>query len=141
MKQKQDIFFLFFTCKKLKTIVRLFFLKLFPIIFFWWKTYSSPFIFIDKRFNFCYYICMFSYFSRFNTTVTAYWKHLLSLLLIRFVVAFFVFYPVKRIYNGLDLFYDIYNTINEHTQRQTHHLSLIPNYFNIYCWVNQKVFL
>ena len=33
-------------------------------------------------------------------------------------------------YNS-DLFYDIYNTINEHNWRQTHYLSLILNYFDI----------
>ena len=27
-----------------------------------------------------------------------------------------------------DLFYDIYNTITEHNQRQTHYLSLILNF-------------
>ena len=33
-------------------------------------------------------------------------------------------------YNS-DLFYDIYNTINEHNWRQTHYLSSILNYFDI----------
>ena len=30
-----------------------------------------------------------------------------------------------------DLFYDIYNTINEHNRRQTHYRSSILNYFAI----------
>ena len=43
-------------------------------------------------------------------------------------------------YNS-DLFYDIYNTINEHNQRKTHEISAILNYFDIYVWMIQKVFL
>ena len=33
------------------------------------------------------------------------------------------------IHFNLDLFYDIYNTITEHNQRQTHYILLISNYF------------
>ena len=47
---------------------------------------------------------------------------------------------VYMIHHDLDLFYDIYNTINTHNWRKTHYLSLIPNYFDIYFYVNQKVF-
>ena len=36
--------------------------------------------------------------SWFNANVRAYWKHLLYFLLIGFIVAFFVFYPIRRIY-------------------------------------------
>ena len=36
------------------------------------------------------------------------------------------------IHSDSDLFYDFYNTITEYNQRQTHYLSLIPNYFDIY---------
>ena len=36
------------------------------------------------------------------------------------------------IHHYLDFFYDIYNTINGHNQRQTNDLLLIPNYFDIY---------
>ena len=43
------------------------------------------------------------------------------------------------IYRHSDLFYDIYNTINEHNGRQTHYFSLILNYFDICFSVNQKV--
>ena len=31
-----------------------------------------------------------------------------------------------------DLFYDTYDTINEYNQKQTHCLSSIQNYFDIY---------
>ena len=44
-------------------------------------------------------------------------------------------------HHHLELFYYIYNTINEHNQRQTHYLSSIPSYLDIYFWVNQKVIL
>ena len=36
--------------------------------------------------------------SWFNVSVVVYWEHLLSLLLMRFIATFFVFYPIKRIY-------------------------------------------
>ena len=39
-----------------------------------------------------------------------------------------------------DFFYEIYDTINEHNQRLTHYLPLIPSCFGIYFWVNQKFF-
>ena len=44
------------------------------------------------------------------------------------------------IHRNLDLFYEICNTITEHNGRQTHYLSLIPNYYDIYFQVSQKVF-
>ena len=40
-----------------------------------------------------------------------------------------------------DLFYDIYNTITEHNQRQTHYLSLIPNYFDIFLSESKSCFI
>ena len=36
------------------------------------------------------------------------------------------------IHHDSDLFYDIYNTITEHNQRQTDYPLLIPNYFDMY---------
>ena len=36
------------------------------------------------------------------------------------------------IHHDSDLFYDIYNTIIEHNQRQSHYPSSILNYFDIY---------
>ena len=61
LKQNQDIFF-FLRIKNIKTNSFIIFLKLFQIIFFWRKIYSLPLILIYKRFNFCYYFSMFSYF-------------------------------------------------------------------------------
>ena len=40
---------------------------------------------------------IFLIFSWFKATVRAYLKHLLSFLMIRFVVAFFYIYPIRRI--------------------------------------------
>ena len=72
--------------------------------------------------------------SWFNATVTAYEKHLLSFLLIVFIVAFLSNQEnLYVIHHDSDLFYDINITINEYTGRQTHHLSSIfPNRFDIY---------
>ena len=47
-------------------------------------------------------------------TVTTYWKDLLSLLFMGFIVAFFIFYPIRWIYVWSTtikiLFHGIYNT-------------------------------
>ena len=47
-----------------------------------------------------------------------------------------IYYPLR-----LGFIYDTYNTITEHNQRQTRYLSLIPNYFDIYFLVSQKLIL
>ena len=55
----------------------------------------------------CYYADLFFISSWFKAIVTAYWKHLLSFLLLGSIVAFlffiqlccfFVFYPIRKIY-------------------------------------------
>ena len=38
------------------------------------------------------------------------------------------------IHHDLELFFNIYNTINEHNRRQTNYLSLIPNCFDMYSY-------
>ena len=68
-KHKQDIFFCFLAYKTLRAIVRFFFFKFFPIIFFWWKIYFFLNVFIYKRLNFCFSLWIFFDFSWFNTTV------------------------------------------------------------------------
>ena len=45
------------------------------------------------------------------------------------------------IHHDSDLSRDIYNAITEFNQRQTYCLSFIPNYFDIYFLLNQKVIL
>ena len=50
----------------------------------------------------------------------------------------YIIYIIDMIYEFIydppqfDLFYDIYNTITEHNQRQTHYLSLILNFHWFY---------
>ena len=63
-----------------------------------------------------------------------------------FIAAFLFFIQSEEfVYDPrrFDLFSAIYNTINEHNQRQTHYLSytLIYINFHIYFQVNQKVLL
>ena len=51
-----------------------------------------------------------------------------------FIVAFLFLSNQENlciIYDNLDLFYDIYNTITQHNQRQTHYLSSILTYFDL----------
>ena len=87
-----------------------------------WKIYYFPVIFIYKRFNACCSLWTFIVSSRFNATITAYWKHLLSFLLIELVAAFFFFIQTEEslymIHHDWDLFYDIYNTTNKHYQEK-----------------------
>ena len=45
------------------------------------------------------------------------------------------------IHHDSGLVYDIYNAINEHNREQTHYLSTILNYTDIYFSVNLKVIL
>ena len=87
-----------------------------------WKIYYFPITFIYKRFNACCSLWTFIVSSTFNVTVTAYWKHLLSFLLIEFVAASLFFIQTEEsiymIHHDWDLFYDIYNTINKHYQEK-----------------------
>ena len=69
--------------------------------------------------------------------LSAYWKHLLSFLLIGFIIAFCYLSNQENLYvirHNSDLFYDIYNRIIKNNQRQTNYLRFqidksIPNYF------------
>ena len=81
--------------------------------------------------------------SWFNVTVTAYLKHLLSFLLMGFVVAFsFFIQSTESIYDpprfGCILWYLWYS---KWTWLETNWLPLILNYFEIYFLVNQKVLI
>ena len=67
--------------------------------------YFLSVIFIYKRFNFCFISGFFPISSWFNTTVTAYWKHLLSFLLTWFIVAFLLNQEdLYMIHHASDLF-------------------------------------
>ena len=61
LKHNLDIFFIF-NINNTKSNSYIIFLKFFTINFFWWKIFSLPVILINKRFNFCYFFKMFSYF-------------------------------------------------------------------------------
>ena len=43
------------------------------------------------------------------------------------------------IHHDSNLFYDIYNTVNEHNSRQNHYLSSISNYFDIFFKIHSKI--
>ena len=81
--------------------------------------------------------------SWFNVTITAYWKHLLPILLIGLIVAFLFLFNQENLYvihHDSDLSYDIYNTITEDNQRQTHYCDVnflwIKNFFyNFICFI------
>ena len=135
------IYFSFLVCKTLRAIVTSFLLSFFQSSFFWWKIYSFPYIFIYKRFNFCYSFGMLSYF--FMICSGSY--IILKVFYIIFIDKIYCCCLSSQenlymIHHNSDLFYDIYYTINEHNQRQTYYLSSIPNYFDICFCMNQKVF-
>ena len=99
--------------------------------YFLMESQSFPVTLIYERFSFCY-----SLQSIENVYYLLYWSD--SLLL---------FYLLSRRENlymthyDLDLFYDIYNTMNGHNRRQTRYLPWILNHFGIYFWLNQNVLL
>ena len=131
------ICFFFFSMQIIKSNCYISFLNLFPIIFFWWKIYSFLFIFIYKRCNFCYSLWMF--FLLLNDLTRSRVSKTFVIFFINGIYCnFFVLYPIRRIYHDSDLFYFIYNPISEHNQRQTHYISLIPNYFDIYFFSESK---
>ena len=102
LKHKHDVFFLF-SMQNINSNCYIIFRKFFPVMFFWLKIYSFSVIVIYKWFNFCYSLRIIFDFFMINSTVTAYRKHLLSFVLVGFIVVFY-FYPVRRIYRiKLDL--------------------------------------
>ena len=119
----------FQACKISEAVVTIFFSNFFPVIFCWWKI-SFP---IVKSLIFVIFCRSFSVSSSFNATVTAYF------LLTGFIIAFLFFYPLRRIFIWFTTI-DIYYKTTEHNPRQNHYLPLIVNYFDIYFYVNQKVF-
>ena len=116
LKQKQDVYILAHQISR--AIVRLFFSHFFSINFFWWVIHSFLVIFIYKRFNFCYFLIS----SCFKVTVARYSKHLLSILLIGFTVAFLFWSNPENLYMihlFYDLFHDISNTLDKHKDKTT----------------------
>ena len=111
--------------RAIKSNYYIIFIGVFPVIFFWWNIYSLPVISICKRFNFCYslLICFYFFMKRRllqqteNICYRFYWLDLF----------------IESIYDSAWFRFILWhNTITEHNQRQTHYLSSILNYFDIY---------
>ena len=101
------------------------FVKYSPIIFFWWKINSFPVILYMKRLIFVILCRSFFYFliiwcdcSGILKAFIIFWYNILFL---------FHFLSSQEnlymIHHDSYLFYDIYNTITKHNQRQTRYLS------------------
>ena len=124
------IYFFFFSIQNIKRNSYNIFLKFFPIIFFWWNIYYFPVNLPIKVSTFVILCGSFFISSWFNTTVTTFWKHLFTFLLIGFIVVFLSVYlfvwflsnqeNLYMIHDDSGLFYGIYNTINEHNQIWNH---------------------
>ena len=120
LKHKQDLNFLFLACKTLRAVVRLFFSNFIQSFFSNGKFISSQLYLFIKGVMFVVYWGSFFISSYFNTTARAYWKHFLSFLLKGFIV--FLLSSQENLYmihHDSDLFYNIYNTTNEHNWTQT----------------------
>ena len=126
---------IFFLAQKTwRAIVTLFFSTFFQLSLSDGKSILSQLHAFIKALSFVIFCRCFSTFYWFNATVTAYWKHVLSSLLMRAIVfSFFLIQSGEYIYNhDSDLLHDIYNTINERNWKQSHNLWSILNYFDIY---------
>ena len=112
------------------------FLKFFPTIFFWQKMYSFPVIFIYKRRNVCYSLWMFFLLLHDLTRMLQHIENIYYLFYWCNFLLLFCFLSnqenVYMIHHDSHLFCDICNTINEYNWIQTHYLSSIPTYFDIY---------
>ena len=106
LKHKQNIFFLF-SIQNIKSNCYVIFLKFFQLSFSDGKFIPSQSHLFVKDIIFVILCRSFFISSWFKAIVTAYWKHLLSFLLLGSIVAFlffiqlccfFVFYPVRKIY-------------------------------------------
>ena len=136
--------FFFFSIQNIKNIVTLFFSSFLQWSFFDGKFIPSQLYLFIKVLFFVILCRSFFISSWFNSTLTAYWKHLLSLLSIGFIVAFMFFIQsgdLYTIHHNPDLFCDIYNAINEYNRIQTHYLPFFKNDFEISFWVIYEIFL
>ena len=104
-----------FSVQNIKNNCDIIFVKFFPIIFFWWNIYL--FSQLHQFIKGLIFVILCGYFlasSCFTMTVTAYWKHLVSLLLMIFIVAFLCFVQsVESIHDppwfGIILWHILYN--------------------------------
>ena len=151
MKDKQDIFF-FFIIQNINNNCYIIFLKFYPIFFSWWENYSFQFIFINKRFSFCYSFRFFSYFFMIQLNCYCVLKAFIIFFIDRIYCWLFVFLFNQEnqyiIQHNLNLFYNIYNAIAEHNRRKSHyllnfslHFKWIKKFFyNFMCIINNHDF-
>ena len=128
------IYIFLFSIQNIESNCSIILFNFFRIIFFWWKIDSFRVIFI-KDLTFAIFTRFFPTSSRSNATASVYWKHLLSFYWWNLLLHFCFLSNQENqymIHLNLTLFYDIYNTTTEHNRRETHYLSVIPNYFDIY---------
>ena len=88
-------YFLIFCIQNIKSNHGPTFFKLFSFIFFCCVIHSFPII---KGLIFDIFSVFFSNFLWFNGILTAHWRHLLSFLLMGFIVAYLFFCPIRRNY-------------------------------------------
>ena len=98
LKQKQDMFFLFFSIQNIKSNCHIIFLNLFPIIIFWWKMYSLPVIFICNRFNTSYSLRIVFYFFKISCECYSVLKTFVIIFIDGIYWCFFALYRIRRIY-------------------------------------------
>ena len=109
-------------------------LKFFTVIFYSDGKFIPSHLYLFIKVLIFVILSGFSPFSSwFNATVRAYWKHLFYwwdlLLLFCFCSNQENLYMIHHDWN---LLYEIYNAITEYNWIQTHYLSSIPNYFDIF---------
>ena len=144
LKYKQNIFIyksISYT-RTLRAIVIFFSSNFFQLLFSDGKLIPLQLYWIIKGLIFIILSECLTTYSWLCATCTAYRKHLLSFLLIGFIVAFLFLTNQENIYmihHDSDLFYDIYNRINEHNRRQPHYFSPIP-LISIFRWIKKFLY-
>ena len=118
-------------------------LKFFTVIFYSDGKFIPSHLYLFIKVLIFVILSGFSPFSSwFNATVRAYWKHLFYwwdlLLLFCFCSNQENLYMIHHDWN---LLYEIYNAITEYNWIQTHYLSSIPNYFDIFFLRESKSWL
>ena len=135
------IYFFFYSMQIIKSNCYVIFLKFLSNHLFLMEICSYQVMFLQKRFNLCYSLWIFFLFPH---NLTRLLQHIESIYYLFLLVAFCILSNQGNQYMvcfDWDLFYDIYNTITEHNQRNSLYFSLSPNCFDIYFLGNQKVIL
>ena len=101
---KAGYIFSFLTYKTLRATARLFFSMFFQSSILIGNLFLPSNIYSKKVLFFVILCRSFFNFLWFSKTFTTYWRHLLSFLFIGFIVTYFFFYLIKRIYIWSTLF-------------------------------------